>query len=194
MAFGILGLVLVLLILGAYRMKVVATRAVEFTPDVAALLGETAVEILNRADRAEVFRVDPLDYQNPRKILAAPADRLGGYRVTGPGAEQSRRYIGELRSLLFDRGTYQMDAAKGCKFRPVVGIRLPDPESGRRAEVLLCFGCDELRVVTFDADGSVLHSHTADFDPRRPQFVFLARMGLLRDKEIQELPDVRPGS
>jgi hypothetical protein len=81
--------------------------------------------------------------------------------------------------------TYLFELAKGCKFSPGVVLRFRDGKE--HVDVLLCFSCDELRVLTVDADGKVTHDRTEDFDPARPTLVELVKEAFPDDAVIQGL-------
>jgi hypothetical protein len=149
------------------------------------LLGDRALRVLPAAAAVEVYRVDPKDYADPTRTPTTPDERVGGYAVTATGPPQGPEFAARLRRLLFDPGTYWFEAAKGCIFQPGVAFRLRD--GGDVVEVLLCFSCDELRILTRDAAGNVLHRGDEDFDPARPALVELAREAFPDDPVIRAL-------
>jgi hypothetical protein len=167
-------------------MRIVALTVLLFTSLLASaapteavkrFLGEETLATLRGATRMEAFRVSP-----EGKDAADDRERMGGYPILGRGRVKVAPKA--LTAVLLDEKTYDFGSAKRCLFSPGVGYRV---WKGKRAvDVLLCFSCNELRVVGPAADGSVREA-TEDFDRVRERLVKLAKRSFPEDAEIQGL-------
>jgi hypothetical protein len=144
-------------------------------------LGDRAVDVLSATDKVEVYRV-----QGFRNKPDDKAEMIGGYAVLAKGKEQGKEFAGRLREVLFNDKTYLFDVAKLCKFDPGVAYRLR--KGNVTVEVLLCFSCDEVLVLTLEGGKEVKRSHE-DVDPMRAVLVKLAKEALPDDKDIQGLKE-----
>jgi hypothetical protein len=147
-------------------------------------LGDKAVAVLDGADRVEVFRVDP---GLPRGDKEPPKDgeKIDRYVITATGKEQGKDFADRLKAILFDERTYLFDSAKGCIFQPGVAFRVWHGKDA--VEVLLCFSCQELEVLTRDESGEIVHRAHEDFDPAWGPLVKLAQEAFPDDPEIKKL-------
>ena len=159
------------------------------------LLGEQTMTILLGATRVEVFRVRPegsvkSDDQEASKTM------IGGHRITVSGGERDEEYARRLTTVILDKQTYRFHVhnpvfgiISTCAFRPGVGFRV---FKGQEAvEILLCFNCNEMRILSKDAEGNVTHRAIGEFKPMRLVLLQLCKEGFPADSEIQELRDVR---
>jgi hypothetical protein len=148
-------------------------------------LGDKAVDVLSAADRVEVYRIQGFR-PDPQKKPDDKAEKIGGYMVLAKGKEQGKEFAGRLREVLFNDKTYLFDVAKLCIFDPGVAFRMRKGEV--TVEVLLCFSCDEVLVLTSEGGKVARRSHE-DVDPMRAVLVKLAKEALPDDKDIQALKE-----
>src|SRR5262245_48889977 len=66
--------------------------------------GESAVGVLQEADRVEVFRVDPKGSAEPGQAGDGP--KFGGYRVTATGPERDAAFARRAGGVLLDADNY----------------------------------------------------------------------------------------
>jgi len=145
-------------------------------------LGEKAVALLSDATTVEVYRVSSKRQGEPKDVKY----KVEGYALHAPGKPQGKEFARRLNGVLFDEDTYLFDIAKGCKFQPGVAFRI---EKDRQSViVLLCFSCDELRVLTLEGE-KIVHTAHEDFDPARATLVKLSKEAFPDDKEIQGLKE-----
>jgi hypothetical protein len=133
-------------------------------------LGPTAVTVLEQPTRIEAWR-----------IHAQPGRPL----TTQPAKDLDLAVARQLATILQDPATYNFDSAKGCIFQPGLGIRLwRDQQS---FDVIVCFSCSELKIVSLDPTTKQRPYTTEDFDNARPALVALAKKAFPTDPEIQSL-------
>jgi hypothetical protein len=142
-------------------------------------LGDKAVGLLQGATRVEVFRVAPEE--------AKPGEKsVGGYRVAATGAEQKKEFAGRLTAVLLKDETY-FGTQSRC-FLPGVAFRLWD-EDKQSVDVVICFGCSNLRVIARDADGKEVKTAAGGFGPDKGALLKLAKEAFPDDRDIQGLTD-----
>ncbi len=121
---------------------------------------------------------------------------MGNADVAAPFT--AANYISELHQIRVDidlthccysrsRHERSLDERIGSRLsaRPGVGYRVWRGDEA--VEVVLCFSCDELLVLSpKGADGSV-HRAAEDFDPARARLVALAKQEFPADQDIQSL-------
>ena len=135
--------------------------------------GAGSIEILTHPAKAEAFRIEP-------RSARPDEERLGDYPVVRGPVTLSAEDTAALSALLLDPDTYDWHSAKGCEFRPGVGLRLHREAS--RVEIALCFECDELVIYRYGRRVGV-----EDFDSARLRLVALVRRLFPEDAEIQAL-------
>jgi RNA polymerase sigma factor (sigma-70 family) len=148
--------------------------------------GDKTIAILKGATKVEVFRVDPKDHVEPTKDDDKDK-RFGGYAITLKGDDQGEKFAHKAAALLLDRDNFVLNAAKGCKFSPGVGLRFW--KGKEYAELLLCYQCSELKVVAPDPMAQEVESPMVDFDKGRAAFVKLAKELFPKDEAIQGLKE-----
>jgi RNA polymerase sigma factor (sigma-70 family) len=149
--------------------------------------GDKTIAILQGATKVEVFRVDPADYVDPEKTKEGQDKRFGGYAIMLKGEDQGEKLAQKAAALLLDRDNFLMNAAKGCKFSPGVGLRF---WKGKEfAELLLCYKCSELKVIAPDTKAQGVTIPMADFEKGRAAFIKLAKELFPKDEVIQGLKD-----
>ena len=139
------------------------TRARQF-------LGPTAATVLDAPSRIEGWRI---------------RGDAGKAPTTGPSKPLDPALARELATILLDDGTYLFDAAKGCIFQPGVGLRVWRGE--KSFDVILCFKCDELKIVSPDPKTKDRPYTIEDFDNARPALIALVKKAFPDDAEIQSL-------
>jgi hypothetical protein len=147
--------------------------------------GDKTIAVLKGATKIEVFRLNSRDYVDPEKTKEGQDKRFGGYAITAKGDDQGEKFAQKAVGLLFDAGNFELEKAKGCKFDPGVGLRFWKGKES--AELLLCYKCDELKVVAPDPKAQGVKIPYADFEPGRAAFVKLAKEIFPKDEEIQQL-------
>lgn len=177
-----MGKSLLILCLCLLPMGCQVTDQTKITPLIRKELGETAINILNGADSIETIRIEG----DPRKNRGLPDNqKLEGYEILSKGKPQGKKHIERLNQLLFNESSYSFDSAKGCIFMPGVAYRVSTEKA--TVVVLVCFSCDEIKILTYDAKGKQTHRFSEDIDNVRPQFVKLAKEAFPKDKAIQSL-------
>ncbi|HEY7371419.1 MAG TPA: hypothetical protein VIF57_04515 [Polyangia bacterium] len=165
-------------------------------------LGRTTVQVLEAADRVEIFVVGPqpvgphgnaddsagsqLPPETPRTIRRYPV------RQVGPG--QGRAFAQQIARLVLDERSYEprmypfgRSVMKACTFAPDVAFRLW--ARTRAVDVLLSFRCDEIAVAYVNGKREPL---AGDIDPVRAAFLQLAKSVLGDVPESAKLPEARP--
>jgi len=164
-------------------------------------LGRTTVQVLEAADRVEIFVVGPqpvgppgnaddstgnqLPPETPRTIRRYPV------RQVAPG--QGRAFAQQIARLILDERSYEprmypfgRSVMKACTFAPGVAFRVW--ARTRAVDVLLSFRCDEIAVAYVNGKREPL---AGDIDPARAAFVQLVKSVLGDDPEIAKLSEVR---
>jgi RNA polymerase sigma-70 factor, ECF subfamily len=143
---------------------------------VAEFLGPSAVQIISNTTKAEIYRIEGTE--------GTEGPAIDNFPSRGPainGADEARKVLPEI---LFADDTYSFGSAKLCKFNPGVAFRLWSDQ--QYVDVLVCFSCDELRVVSYDEKGIAKRSNE-DCDAARPPLLALAKAAFPQDDKIQAL-------
>lgn len=175
--------------------------------EIKVFLGEKGASILRSPTKVEIFRIKPRRQKDAK-------NQIGGYPITATANEPGKEVVSKWSALLLDKSSYvnasRQDGEMGklCGFSPGVALRFwKDKEV---VEVLLCYGCDEIRFLTRDAEGKPVdpgrkpgrvpvkgegkgdvprEQRNDYFDPARSAFVKLAKAAFPKDKDIQDLPE-----
>lgn len=107
-------------------------------------------------------------------------DELSSYERSGEALTVSEADRLQLRDVLLDKESYELEMAKGCE--PVFGVGVTFVKGERSVDVLFCFACDILVVYQ---DGKVVGDE--DFDPARTRLVRLVKNFFPTDDVIQQL-------
>ena len=144
-------------------------------------LGAPAIAILKAPDKVECFRIDPKGGKD------GDENTIAGHAITARGAEQKAEFGSRIATVLFDEHTYNFESAKMCIFSPGVAFRVWKDKD--YVDVLLCFSCDEVEVITPAAKGTDAKPHVAheDFDRARGALKKLAQEAFPNDAEITKL-------
>ncbi len=138
-------------------------------------LGDYTIAILQSATKVEVFRVEPNKAEKPED------KQIGGYPIKATGTEQKKAFAAKLAAVLVDEKTLFGQQAR-C-FTPGVAFRLwKDKES---VDVIICFACENLRLIARDADGKEIKNTSGAFGPDIQPLLKLAKEAFPDDKEIQ---------
>lgn len=133
-------------------------------------LGRTGTIVLRQPTKIEAWRIH---------------GGQGTPEIASPAKELNVDLARQLAALMLDSKTYSFDSAKGCMFEPAVGFRIWRDK--RSIDVILCFHCTELKLVSPDPVSPKYPSRTEDFDNARPAMINLVKQAFPDDKEIQEL-------
>jgi hypothetical protein len=91
----------------------------------------------------------------------------------------------QLADIMLDPNTYDFNSAKGCMFEPVAGFRIWHDK--RSVDVILCFHCNELKLISPDPVSKRYPSRVQGFDKARPAMLRLVKQAFPDDREIQDL-------
>ena len=157
---------------------------------VAQFLGDPAVRVLSAPTRVQTFRLVSRA-EGPGASATAPADApatapaaLHGWPVAAAGADRDAAFGSRIAGALFDRRSYRFDRAKGCIFDPGVAFRVW--RGDEHVDLLLCFSCDEFRLILPGTDGEA-RGVGEDFEDNRATFVALAKDAFPQDPVIRAL-------
>ncbi|HXU06056.1 MAG TPA: hypothetical protein VN903_34115 [Polyangia bacterium] len=165
-------------------------------------LGRTTVQVLEAADRVEIFVVGPqpvgprakADDTAGNKLPPEAPQTIRRYPVRQVAAGQGRAFAQQIARLVLDERSYEpqmypfgRSVMKACTFAPGVAFRLW--ARSRAVDVLLSFRCDEIAVAYVNGKREPL---AGDIDPARAAFVQLAKSVLGDVPEIAQLPAARP--
>ena len=114
-------------------------------------LGARAVEGIDAAERVEIARVEPghLDSAKDAPPNVAGFPLIGAFQPLGgelPGAGFRRTLLGRKTYEFAPPGAVSEPACGG--FQPGVALRFGPKGKGRPVEVLVCFNCSELAIVS----------------------------------------------
>ena len=159
------------------------------------LLGRKTIGLLEAGDRVEVFVVGPMpvgprgyaDDNTGDQVPPGTPLTIQRYPVRRVSASQGRAFAQQLARLVLDEGSYEHRFIKGCAFSPGVAFRVWARKHA--VDVLLCFHCDQLAVVSVDGRGDMI---TRDIDPSRAAFVRLVKSVLGSDPEVAKFSELRP--
>jgi len=107
-------------------------------------------------------------------------DELSSYKRAGEAVTVSEADRLQLRDLLLDKESYELEMAKACE--PIFGVGVTFARGEQSVDVLFCFECDILAVYQ---DGRVVGDE--DFDPARTRLVRLMKNFFPADDVIQQL-------
>ena len=144
-------------------------------------LDRNSREILENADRVEVYRIDGRDMAdgNPK-----PKDgkTIDGFPVISQGKDQGKEFAKKLGDILSDK---QMHGNTSKCFWPGVAFRVWRGED--RVDVLICFMCDNF----YCGPPAEKPKEVGGFDdtPLRSRLLQLAKEAFPDDKDIQALQD-----
>jgi hypothetical protein len=158
-------------------------KAVEPSKKVVGLLGDDVVGFLKGATKVEAFRI------KPEKADKEGVKTVGGYPITATGKEQGKEFAGKLLDVLFADATYEGRSAR-C-FEPGVAFRAWTDKK-ESVEVIICFKCSNLSVISHDANGKVKETRGGGGFGETPSWtalVKLAKEAFPDDKEIQALKE-----
>jgi hypothetical protein len=143
------------------------------------------IPLIKGAESATAYRIDPRYDLTAEKTVA-------GYPILGQPVRVDADLVKELGQALLDKRTYGWQGPTFCGFAPGIAIRYHGKGEGgmeRRAVVLLCFECDDIVVHVSDP---FAESRVENFMPGRAKLVRLVKRIFPKDKEIQELVEMRP--
>jgi hypothetical protein len=147
------------------------------------LLGDEAVQVLQNADRVEVFRAAPGPDPNPK----ANQDYIDGYRLTAKGKDPGKEFLGRAAATLLDEKTY-VGKDLPERFEPAVGLRFWQNQD--LVEVLIGFKQGGVDVISKQADGKLVQRTARGLGTSaRPALVKLAKQAFPDDKDIQDLTE-----
>jgi hypothetical protein len=144
-------------------------------------LGEKTIEILNGSTRVEVFRVAPA------RNAKADDKQVGGHRITATGKERDQKFAARL-AVVLQRDDTLFGTQARC-FVPGVAFRLWQDKEG--VEVLICFTCENLRIIARDDRGKEIKNVSGAFGPDRAPLLKLVKEAFPDDKEIQAIREKR---
>ncbi len=141
--------------------------------------GGGSLQAISSPDSVSAFRIEP-----DATPVRAGEERVGLHLVTSDKHAVSSADAIALATILQDPDTYDWHRAKGCEFRPGVGLRFTRGAS--RVDIALCFECDMLTI----------HRHgkrigVEDFDDARADLVAIAKRTFPDDEQIQALDPAR---
>lgn len=139
--------------------------------------GEDALSVVLAPEDVQAFRIESPSVSNDEE---AAATEIGGYPVTAGPIDVDDSAAKELAVMLRNPGTYDWPSAKGCTFEPGVAVRFTGPSG--TIDVLLCFSCDELKILR---NGRIVGGE--DFDNARPRLLAIVKRLFPDDAAIQSL-------
>jgi hypothetical protein len=165
-------------------------------------LGRTTVQVLEAADRVEIFVMGPepvgprgnADDSAGNQLPPGTPQTIRRYPVRQVAPGQGRAFAQQIARLVLDERSYEprmypfgRSIMKACTFSPGVAFRLW--ARTRAVDVLLSFRCDEIAVAYVNGKREPL---AGDIDPARAAFVQLVKSVLGEVPEIAKLPETRP--
>jgi hypothetical protein len=159
-------------------------------------LGRTTVQVLEAADRVEIFLVGPepvgprgnTDDSTGNQLPPGTPQTIRRYPVRQVAPGQGRAFAQQIARLVLDERSYEprmypfdRSVMKACTFAPGVAFRLW--ARTRAVDVLLSFRCDEIAVAYVNGKREML---AGDIDPARAAFVQLVKSVLGEVPEIAE--------
>jgi hypothetical protein len=139
-------------------------------------LGDKTAEIVEKATRVEVFRINS-------QRTNEPGDKyIAGYKITAKGKKQGMKFAAKVRAALFDEKTYLGQSAR-C-YEPGVAFRVWHGEEA--VEVIICFRCTNFEVLRKGAPLTA-ERNLFGFGPGLQPFLALAQEALPNDRVIQSL-------
>jgi hypothetical protein len=180
-------LVCVLFCLGVWRWLPLARAAMAphgpaaADPSVVRRLGAPTVAILQGATRAETFRIGVTPgFGDPE-----PTQKIDDKAVSATGLPGDRAFASRTAAAILDPRLYGA-AHDRCLFSPGIVLRLW--QGHESVDCVLCFHCDDVLILTHDAQNRVIHSDFTSFLPQRSALLALAKQAFPADQEIQAIP------
>ena len=164
-------------------------------------LGRTTVQVLEAADRVEIFVVGPqplrprgnADDSTGNQLPPGTPTTIQRYPVRQVAPGQGRAFAQQIARLVLDERSYEprmypfgRSVMKACTFAPGVAFRVW--ARTRAVDVLLSFLCDEIAVAYVNGKREML---AGDIDPARAAFVQLVKSVLGEVPEIAKVSEVR---
>lgn len=112
---------------------------------------------------------------------------IAGYAILGDVVQLSAADAEKLSGVIADTGAFEIGNQAACPFRPGLSIRFLG--DGGSVDLLVCFACDEVGVVS--GDGGKLGNLYTMSQTARDVLLGVAKAMLPDDEGIQSLPDVR---
>lgn len=132
---------------------------------------QEAAGVVRNATTVQAYRLKAPSYHQ---------DTLDKYEETAGPIAVPADIANQLKQLLLDPDSYELDKAKSCE--PVYGVRIEFVHQGRKVDVLLCYDCMILSVY----DGG-RYAGGEDFDRINGKLVAIAKKLFPKDETIQEL-------
>jgi hypothetical protein len=136
---------------------------------------------MSRADRVEAYRI------GPDKTAKKGARNVDGHPVLARGKDQGQKFAARLATVLLEDRTLFGKSAR-C-FEPGVAFRMWHGEE--LVEVLICFECSNLRIISQKSKGKVLKRASGAFGGHAGPLLKLVKEAFPDDKEIQALKERR---
>jgi hypothetical protein len=164
-------------------------------------LGRTTVQVLEAADRVEIFVVGPqpvgprgnADDSTSNQLPPETPQTIRRYPVRQVAPGKGRAFAQQIARLVLDERSYEprmypfgRSVMKACTFAPGVAFRVW--ARTRAVDVLISFRCDEIAVAYVNGKREPL---AGDIDPARAAFVQLVKSVLGDAPEIATLSEVR---
>jgi hypothetical protein len=140
--------------------------------------GQPTFDIFLQPKTLQAYRL------NGHNRVTPPAKGIDGYEILSGPVAVSEEHAGELQKILTDPDIYYWDphpGIKGCEFAP--GVALIYASEKGSLDVLLCFGCDQIRTYQ---NGKIVGGK--DFDKVRAAIVAVVKKMFPDDAEIQAIP------
>jgi len=141
-------------------------------------LGDDVVKILQGATKVEAYRIEPAPAKPDEK-------QIGGFKIKATGKEPKAEFAKKLGSTLLDEKSLFGTQAR-C-FLPGVAFRVWKGEES--VDVIICFGCSNLRMVAHDAKGKEIKKVSGAFGPDDANLRKLAREAFPDDKDLEPTKD-----
>jgi hypothetical protein len=140
--------------------------------------GQPTFDIFLEPKTVQAYRLNGYNRVTP------PAKGIDGFEILSGPVAISEEHAGELKKILTDPDIYYWDphpGIKGCEFAP--GVALIYASEKGSLDVLLCFGCDQIRTYQ---NGKIVGGK--DFDKVRAAIVAVVKKMFPDDAEIQAIP------
>jgi hypothetical protein len=141
-------------------------------------LGAPILAALKGATKVEAFRIEPRAAKDGEKDI-------GGFPIKATGAEQKEPFAKKIAAVLTDEKTLFGQQAR-C-FLPGVAFRLSNGDGS--LDVLICFGCKNLKLIARDAKGAIVKQASGAFGPDIAPLLALAREAFPDDKDLKEIKE-----
>jgi hypothetical protein len=141
-------------------------------------LGDEILAILKDATRVEAFRIEPRAAKGDEKQIAGHP-----IKVTAP--EQKEAFAKKLAAALTDEKSLFGEQAR-C-FLPGVAFRIWKEQES--VDVLVCFGCSNLRLIARNAKATAVKEARGAFGKDNGVLLGLAREAFPDDKELKEIKE-----